>query len=126
MLAISRRARQFLGTQTSTIMIRLDNLVVLVVLVVALVAFDVLVAFVVLAAFLAAFLIALTALIVFDAIAALVALIVAAVAVVAAVNSSSFLTKTVAAKEKRAPLHEFLQGLFSIRLDIRDKLGYIG
>jgi hypothetical protein len=111
MLVISRRVRQFLGTKT-IILIRLDNAVVLVV------------------AFLVAFLVvffALTALIVFvAAVVAVIAVVVAAVVVVgiaAEVNHSSFLKKTLLPKK---PLHELLQGLFSLSLDITDKMRFIG
>jgi hypothetical protein len=111
MWVISRRVRQFLGTKT-IILIRLDNAVVLVV------------------AFLVAFLVvffALTALIVFvAAVVAVIAVVVAAVVVVgiaAEVNHSSFLKKTLLPKK---PLHELLQGLFSLSLDITDKMRFIG
>jgi hypothetical protein len=115
MLVISRRVRQFLGTKT-IILIRLDNAVVLVV------------------AFLVAFLVAffaLTALIVFvAAVVAVIAVVVVAViaavvvvAIAAVVNHSSFLKKTLLPKK---PLHELLQGLFSLSLDITDKMRFIG
>ncbi len=116
MLAISRRARQFLGTKTSIMMIRYGKSVVLAVLFVALV---VLVAFVVLAALAA--LIALTALIVFGALVVLVALVAVAVAAVvvvvvaaiaAAVNRSNFFNENHGLLRRReSPLHELEQGL---------------
>lgn len=77
MLGISRRTRQFPGTKTSPILIRLDNSVFLVVLV------GVLVVLVVFAA-----LVVLVALIVFVAVAVAVIVVVAVVVGVAVADSS--------------------------------------
>ena len=115
---ISKRIKPFLGIQT--IWIKIDNLGF---------SFDVLVVLAVLPALIV--LIALIALIVFVAptvfvVVAIAAAVVAVVVeeVVVAADNSSFQIKNIVIYGEK-PLHK-VQGLFSKRLDIRDKLQYIG
>ena len=108
---ISKRIKPFLGIQT--IWIKIDNLGF---------SFDVLVVLAVLPA-----LIALIALIVFVAPTVFVVVAIAAAVVeevVVAADNSSFQIKNIVIYGEK-PLHK-VQGLFSKRLDIRDKLQYIG
>jgi hypothetical protein len=123
-LVISKRIKPFLGIQT--IWIKIDNsgffsdvLVVLAVLpaLIALIVFVAPTVFVVVA-IAAAVVVAIVAVVV----VAIVAVVVAEV--VAAADNSSFRIKNIVIYEGK-PLHK-LQGLFSKRLDIRDKLQYIG
>lgn len=118
-LVISKRIKPFLGIQT--IWIKIDNsgffsdvLVVLAVLP-ALIALIALIVFVAPTVFV----------VVAIAAAVVVAIVEVVVAeVVAAADNSSFRIKNIVIYEGK-PLHK-LQGLFSKRLDIRDKLQYIG
>lgn len=113
---ISKRIKPFLGIQT--IWIKIDNSGFF---------SDVLVVLAVLPALIA--LIVFVAPTVFVVVAIAAAVVVAIVAVVvaevvAAADNSSFRIKNIVIYEGK-PLHK-LQGLFSKRLDIRDKLQYIG
>jgi len=111
---ISKRIKPFLGIQT--IWIKIDNLGFF---------FDVLVVLAVLPALIV--LIALIALIVFVAPTVFVVVAIAAAVVeevVVAADNSSFQIKNIVIYGEK-PLHK-VQGLFSKRLDIRDKLQYIG
>jgi ribonuclease PH len=112
MLVISKRIKPFLGIRT--IWIKIDNLGFF---------FDVLVVLAVLPALIALIVFVAPTVFVVVAIAAAVVAVVVEEVVVAADNSSFQIKNIVIYGEK--PLHK-VQGLFSKRLDIRDKLQYIG
>ena len=127
MSTIFRRTRQFLGTKANTmwIKIKIDNSDlfsdVLVVLL-ALIALTALTVFIALTAF--TVLIAIVVVVIVVVVVVVIIVVeVDAAAVVVAVDKSSFRIANVVDYGEE-PLYE-LQGLFSIRLDIRDKLRYI-